>query len=118
MELASLAMLNETFNAIFKHCDAVLDFVGKNFIKIHLFFWPPNFGTYGWEQERGVYFSLKKPPDFSHDPFLNTKLGGHFQACQSIFWSYGQISTGGNIVKTGAAAAIYPTTQFGSAESL
>ena len=38
MELASLAMLNETFNAIFKHCDAVLDFVGKNFIKIHLFF--------------------------------------------------------------------------------
>ena len=34
---------------------------------------------------RGVYFSLKKPPDFSHDPFLNTKLGGHFQACHSIF---------------------------------
>ena len=38
MELASLAMLNETFNAIFKHCDAVLDFVGKNFIKMRLFF--------------------------------------------------------------------------------
>ena len=77
-------MFYETFSVIFIPHDSVLEFVGKNFIKMHLFFWPPNFGTF-WEEERGVYFSLKKPPDFSHDPFLNTKLGGHFQACQSIF---------------------------------